>query len=96
MNPPITRLGTNDSGHVARGGNCEDDDRTNLRSARRLVSDKSWKAQDPQYPQSVLWFTDAPFIGFRLVRPLHPPKTEEEAKRYEPDPEVWLRYRLDR
>ena len=40
-------------------------------------------------PQSVR-FTDAPYVGFRVVRPLYPPKTEEEAKLYEPDPKVWF------
>ncbi|MDR0522617.1 MAG: formylglycine-generating enzyme family protein [Planctomycetaceae bacterium] len=79
-------------GQIARGGNCEDDAPSNLRSARRLFSEASWKAQDPQYPQSIWWVTDAAYVGFRVVRPLTPPKNAEEAALYEPDPNVWLEY----
>jgi hypothetical protein len=79
-------------GQVARGGNCEDDEPANLRSARRLYSETTWKQQDPQFPQSIWWVTDAAYVGFRVVRPLEPPKTEEEAKLYEPNPSVWIDY----
>jgi len=79
-------------GQIARGGNCEDDEPADLRSARRLESDKTWKDQDPQFPQSIWWMTDAAKVGFRVVRPLNPPETAEEAKLYEPDPNVWLDY----
>lgn len=65
---------------VARGGSW-DDDPERLRSAARRGSDKSWKAQDPQIPQSVWYFTDALFVGFRVVRPLEVP-SEEEQERY--------------
>lgn len=51
-----------------------------LRSAARLTSDPVWKQRDPQFPRSQWWFTDAPFAGFRIVRPLHPPPPEEYAK----------------
>ncbi len=78
-------------GQVARGGSC-DDDPVDCRSAKRIVSVRDWKKQDPQFPQSIWWVTDAPFVGFRVVRPLDPPKTEAEAKLYEPDPEVWKKY----
>jgi formylglycine-generating enzyme required for sulfatase activity len=79
-------------GQIARGGNCEDDETVNLRSARRLYSETNWKQQDPQFPQSIWWVTDAAYVGFRVVRPLEPPKTEEEAKLYEPLPSVWIDY----
>ncbi|GHT23491.1 hypothetical protein FACS189419_07520 [Planctomycetales bacterium] len=79
-------------GQVARGGNCEDDEAANLRSAKRLQCVSDWKKQDPQYPQSIWWVTDAAYVGFRVVRPLNPPKTEEEAKKYEPDPMIWVNY----
>ncbi|MGL6195242.1 MAG: formylglycine-generating enzyme family protein [Thermoguttaceae bacterium] len=79
-------------GQVARGGSCEDDEKEALRSANRIKCVADWKKQDPMYPQSIWWMTDAPYIGFRIVRPLDPPKTEEEAKIYEPDPAVWLEY----
>lgn len=93
IKPPVSRIG--DRGyinHIARGGNCECDKPADLRSARRLKSDLPWAAQDPQYPKSIWWLTDAPFVGFRVVRPLTPPKTDDEAKLYEPDPTVWLEY----
>ena len=53
-----------------------------LRSAARRGSSKDWKSQDPQIPQSIWYFTDASFVGFRVVRPLRVP-TPEEAARYE-------------
>jgi formylglycine-generating enzyme required for sulfatase activity len=51
-----------------------------LRSAARLGSHKDWKQQDPQLPQSIWYFTDAQFLGFRVVRPLVEPSAEEKAK----------------
>ena len=92
VRPPVTRVGNNESGHIARGGNCDDDEPENFRSARRLQSVGAWRAQDPQFPQSIWWMTDAPYVGFRVVRPLTPPKMEEELSPYEPDPKVWLEY----
>lgn len=79
-------------GQVARGGSVDDDDPLMLRSARRIISESKWKSQDPQYPQSIWWVTDAPYVGFRVVRPLTPP-TPEEAALYEPIPEAWKTYR---
>jgi len=76
---------------VARGGSW-DDDAPALRSAARRASSKDWSTQDPQIPQSIWWHTDATFVGFRLVRPLRLP-SEEEAKLYEPDPNVWHEYK---
>ncbi|MDR0335603.1 MAG: formylglycine-generating enzyme family protein [Planctomycetaceae bacterium] len=89
---PVKPLKGDGFGQVARGGNCEDDEAANLRSARRLYSETNWKQQDPQFPQSIWWVTDAAYVGFRVVRPLEPPKTEEEAKQYEPVPSVWIDY----
>jgi hypothetical protein len=37
--------------------------------------------RDPQIPKSIWYFTDAPFLGFRVVRPLKTP-TLEEMHRY--------------
>jgi hypothetical protein len=48
--------------------------------------------QDPQIPQSIWFFTDATFAGFRVLRPLRTP-TEVEAKLYEPDPKIRLEYK---
>ena len=68
---------------VVRGGSWNDnpiDDATNpFRSAARLGSDKDWKIQDPQIPQSIWYYTDALFVGFRVVRPLVEPSAEQKA-----------------
>jgi len=65
--------------HSVRGG-AYDDEATALRSAARLASDPAWKQLDPQIPKSNWWFPEAPFVGFRLVRPATPPsKSEIEA-----------------
>ena len=36
--------------------------------------------------------TDAPFVGFRVVRPLEVPSADEAAA-MEPDFNVWLKYK---
>ncbi len=64
---------------VARGG-AWTDEAPLLRSAARRASTKDWKMQDPQIPQSIWYYTDAPFVGFRVVRPLRVPTVEEAAK----------------
>jgi len=76
---------------VVRGGSW-DDDPNGLRSAARRGSDPKWKMQDPQIPQSIWFLTDANFVGFRVIRPLRVP-TVEEAKLYEPDPQIMKEYR---
>ncbi|MDO5579967.1 MAG: formylglycine-generating enzyme family protein [Planctomycetia bacterium] len=76
---------------IARGGSCAHEPK-DCRSASRIVSDREWKQQDPMFPQSIWWMTDAPYVGFRVVRPLNPP-TAEEAKLYEPDVNIWLKYK---
>lgn len=55
--------------YVARGGSWMDKVEA-LRSAARRGSDEDWSQQDPQFPKSMWWHTDARFIGFRVVRPL--------------------------
>ena len=62
-----------------RGGSW-DDDPAALRSAARRGSTKEWKQQDPQIPQSIWYYTDALFLGFRVVRPLNEPSAEEKIK----------------
>ncbi|MCS7304395.1 MAG: SUMF1/EgtB/PvdO family nonheme iron enzyme [Thermoguttaceae bacterium] len=87
-NPPDPKQ---EWGRVVRGGSWQDDaDR--LRSAARTASHKDWKMQDPQIPQSIWYLTDAPFVGFRVVRPLKLP-SPEEAQKYDPEPEVVKEYR---
>lgn len=69
---------------VVRGGSW-DDDPHRLRSASRRGSSESWKVQDPQFPKSIWYHTDARFVGFRVVRPLVPPPREEWPAYWEAD-----------
>jgi formylglycine-generating enzyme required for sulfatase activity len=64
---------------AVRGGSW-DDEVDRLRSAARRGSNRDWKQQDPQIPQSIWYFTDAQFLGFRVVRPLVEPSAEEQKK----------------
>jgi hypothetical protein len=52
---------------VTRGGSFRDAPQTVGPSAR-AVQDDSWNERDPQIPQSRWWMSDAPFVGFRIVR----------------------------
>lgn len=65
--------------HSVRGGSW-DDEAAACRSAARRGSDRAWKAQDPQLPKSIWYFSDAQWIGFRLVHPLKVPTTEQMQK----------------
>lgn len=67
---------TNHYPHVIRGGHW-DDDADKLRSASRLSSTPELKQRDPQIPKSDWWLTNAPFLGFRVVRPVKQPSKEE-------------------
>ncbi len=71
--------------HAVRGGSFQDEP-TSLRSASRQASMAKWKRLDPQIPKSNWWFPEAPFIGFRLVRPLTPPSNEEIEAYYNKEP----------
>jgi formylglycine-generating enzyme required for sulfatase activity len=59
-----------------RGGGW-DDGPEQLRSAFRRGSDSSWQQQDPQLPKSLWYFTDAQWLGFRIVRPKAVPSVED-------------------
>lgn len=63
---PITLKG----GHFA-------DKAGSLRSAARLPSTPKWNARDPQIPKSKWWIADAPFVGFRIIRPVKQPTPAE-------------------
>jgi formylglycine-generating enzyme required for sulfatase activity len=65
--------------HAVRGGSW-DDEAAMCRSAARRGSERAWKMQDPQLPKSVWFFSDAQFVGFRMVRPLKVPSAEEMQK----------------
>lgn len=61
---------------VLRGGGYTETG-TELRSANRFHSDPSWNRRDPQIPKSKWWMTDAPSVGFRIVRPAKQPSAAE-------------------
>lgn len=58
-------------------GGTYSDEATELRSASRLKSNPDWNRRDPQIPRSRWWNADAPFIGFRIVRPAVKPSAAE-------------------
>lgn len=61
---------------IVKGG-AYNEEAKDLRSANRLMSDPVWNRRDPQIPRSRWWNADAPFVGFRIVRPLKQPTAEE-------------------
>jgi formylglycine-generating enzyme required for sulfatase activity len=63
-----------------RGGSWQDE-AADLRCAARRGSKPKWKQHDPQLPKSLWWLTNAPFVGFRLVRPADQP-TKEQMEKY--------------
>ncbi len=71
--------------HSIRGGHW-DDDAEMLRSAARKASTSKLKQRDPQIPRSKWWLTDAPFLGFRIVRPVKTPSASEIEKYFEMPP----------
>ncbi|MEO5684390.1 MAG: SUMF1/EgtB/PvdO family nonheme iron enzyme [Chitinophagaceae bacterium] len=66
---------------VLKGGNYADA-ASQLRVAGRLKSDPVWNRRDPQIPRSKWWITDAPFVGFRVLRPLLQPTKEQATAFY--------------
>lgn len=51
---------------VVRGGSYYDPpDKVHPTARKKFTPD--WQANDPQYPKSKWWLTDAPFAGFRVV-----------------------------
>lgn len=48
-----------------------------LGCAQRIRSERWWNQRDPQIPKSRWWYTDAPFAGIRLVRPVDQPSEAE-------------------
>ena len=64
---------------VYRGGSW-DDEAEDLRSAARKKSNAVLQKGDPQVPKSTWWYTNAAFIGFRLVSPAKAPTAQEQEK----------------
>ena len=52
---------------VVRGGSFRDS-QEGVGPAARAVHNDTWNERDPQIPQSRWWMSDAPFVGFRIVR----------------------------
>lgn len=65
--------------HLLKGGSYVDN-ASELRCANRTKWLPDWNKRDPQIPKSKWWLTDAPFAGFRVVRPLKQPFAEEIEK----------------
>ena len=53
--------------------------RTDVAGLRQQIGQRAAQQgqQDPQLPQSIWYLTDAPWVGFRLIRPLEIPSVEE-------------------
>lgn len=61
---------------IVKGGSYNSEAK-DLRAANRQMSDPVWNRRDPQIPKSRWWNADAPFVGFRIVRPVKQPTAEE-------------------
>lgn len=61
---------------TVRGGSWQDP-AEDLRVSARSGSRPSWKRIDPQIPKSKWWFTNAPHVGFRIVRPKNTPSPDK-------------------
>lgn len=66
---------------TVRGGNYNDI-AIHVRSADRMKSDLIWNRRDPQIPKSRWWNADAPFVGFRIVKPVKQPTPAEAESFY--------------
>jgi formylglycine-generating enzyme required for sulfatase activity len=52
---------------AVRGGSFRDTEQV-IGPSVRAVQEDAWNERDPQIPQSRWWMSDAPFVGFRIVR----------------------------
>lgn len=64
---------------LLKGGSYADA-ASGLRCASRNPWLPEWNKRDPQIPKSKWWLTDAPFAGFRLVRPFAAPAAADIEK----------------
>ena len=64
---------------LLKGGSYADN-AAELRCSNKTKWLPEWNRRDPQIPKSKWWLTDAPFAGFRLVRPFKQPSAEEIEK----------------
>ena len=58
---------TGADGPLTRGGSFRDG-ADGVQPDSRARQDPSWNSTDPQIPKSRWWLSDAPFVGFRIVR----------------------------
>jgi len=70
------RLPDEEYNRTVCGGSWHDP-ATKIHAGARKASHPKWKWQDPLLPQSAWHHTDALWVGFRVVRPLHVPPPEE-------------------
>lgn len=61
---------------IIRGGNFQDEKEL-VSPTARFAADPVWNRRDPQIPKSIWWNADAPFVGFRIIRPNPQPSTQE-------------------
>lgn len=61
---------------VVRGGNYQDS-ANRVIPTHRIPADPIWNRRDPQIPKSIWWNADAPFVGFRIIRPAKQPSAQE-------------------
>ena len=73
---PFVAPGQGNYPKALRGGGFVNDGKE-LRCANRFKSDRLWNRRDPQIPKSKWWLTDAPSVGFRIIRPLEQPSTDK-------------------
>ncbi len=64
---------------AVRGGSWRDD-AEDIRCTHRRGSTERWSRDDPQIPKSMWWHTNAPIVGFRIIRPKETPSREEMEK----------------
>jgi formylglycine-generating enzyme required for sulfatase activity len=83
MNPWLS--GQNRYPTIHRGGHWDADAKA-LRSATRGQTSAELKSLDPQIPKSLWYFTNASWLGFRVVRPLELPSLEEMHKAWNQGP----------
>jgi formylglycine-generating enzyme required for sulfatase activity len=62
--------------HSVRRGSWRDP-RPDVHCAARGHSTADWKMGNPQLPKSLYWIRNSDFVGFRIVRPLVLPTTDE-------------------
>lgn len=60
---------TTDGRSIVMGGSFRDPPHR-VGPRARAGQDESWNERDPQIPKSRWWLSDAPFVGFRIVREL--------------------------